>query len=170
MVPKEHRAPYLETPLLAVNLQDSPWRGQIWPAFPGEHYHMPAGGCRGIYSQSHGRCQPLHNSCKKGDSYAQGYSVSLSHLGRTSEVLNSSLQENLLVVGCVEFLFIFQYREKELKWKEVLHLIWDLFLFIHFNPMISHPFFHPAQVSWSDVLVLFSFIFLPGPGEPCDDF
>ena len=127
---------------------------------------MPAGSCRGIYSWSHGRHQPLHHTCKKGDNYAQGYSVSLPHPGRASEVLNSSLQANLLVVGCVGFFFIFWYRGRELKWEEVLHLIWHLFLFIHFNPMISCPFFCPAQVSWSNVLVLFSFIFPPGPGEP----
>ena len=101
----------------------------------------------------------------KGYNYAQGYSVSPLHLGRASEVLNS-LQANHIVVGCVGFLFVFWYRGRELKWEEVLHLIWDLFLFIHFYPMISHPFFCPAKVSWSNVLVLFSFSFLPGPGEP----
>ena len=131
---------------------------------------MPAGSCRGIYSWSHGRHQPLCHTCKKGDNYAQGYSVSPPHLGRASEVLNSSWQANLLVVGCVGLLFVFWYRGRELKWEEVLHLIWDLFLFIHFNPMISHPFFCPAQVSWSDVLALFIFIFLPGPSEPVQWF
>ena len=124
---------------------------------------MPAGSCRGIYSQSHGRHQPLHHTCKKGDNYAQGHSVCPPHLGRACEIQSSSLQATLLVVGCVGFLFIFWYRGRELKWEELLHLIWDLFLFIHLNPMISHSFLCPGQVSWIDV---FSFIFPPGPGEP----
>ena len=64
---------------------------------------MPAGSCRGIYSQSHGRCQPLHHTCKKGDNYAQGHSVSPLHLGRASTILSSSKQACLLVVGCVGF-------------------------------------------------------------------
>ena len=114
-----------------------------------------------------GRHQPLCHTCKKGDNYAQRHSVSLLHLGRASKVLkSSSLQANLLVIGCVGFSFVFWYRGRELKWEEALHLIWDIFLSIHFNPMISHSFFCPAQVNWSDVLVLLSFIVLPGPGEP----
>ena len=56
---------------------------------------------------------------KKGDNNAQGYSVSLSHLGRASEILkSSSLQENLLIVCCVGFLFVFQYRGREHKWEK----------------------------------------------------
>ena len=79
---------------------------------------MPAGSCRGIYSWSDGRHQPLHHTCEKGDNYAQGYSVSLLHLGTASKIPSSSLQANLLVVGCVRFLFVFQYRGRELKWEK----------------------------------------------------
>ena len=69
---------------------------------------MPAGSCRNIFGQSHGRCQPLHHTCKLGDNYAQGHSVSLPHLGRESTVLkSSSKQADLLFVGCVGFLFVF---------------------------------------------------------------
>ena len=50
---------------------------------------MPAGSCRSICGQSHGRCQPLHHTCKKGNNYAQGCSVSLLHLGRASKVLKA---------------------------------------------------------------------------------
>ena len=65
---------------------------------------MLAGGCRSILGVSHGRCQPLHHSHKKGDNYAQRYSVSPPHPRRASKVLKgSSKQENLLFVGCVGF-------------------------------------------------------------------
>ena len=69
---------------------------------------MLAGTCRGIFGHSHGRCQPLCHTHKKGNSYAQGHSVSLPHLGRASKVLKcSSKQANLLFVGCVGiFLFV----------------------------------------------------------------
>ena len=63
---------------------------------------MPAGGCRSILGQSHGRCQPLCHTREMGDNYAQGYSVSPLHPGRASPVLeSSSKQANLLFVGCV---------------------------------------------------------------------
>ena len=69
---------------------------------------MPAGSCRSIFGWSHGRCQPLHHTCKMGDNYAQGHSVSLLHLGRASTVVKSSpKQANLLFVGGVGFLFVF---------------------------------------------------------------
>ena len=69
-----------------------------------------------------GRCQPLCHTCKKGDKYAQGHSVSLLHLGRASKILkSSSLQANLLIVRCVGSLFVFQYRGRERKWEEALH-------------------------------------------------
>ena len=71
--------------------------------FPREHYNMPAGSYRGIYSQSHGRCQPLHHPCEKGNNYAQRHSISLLHLGRASTIISSSSQTYLLVVGCVGF-------------------------------------------------------------------
>ena len=65
---------------------------------------MPAGGCRSICGQSHGRCQPPHHTCKTGDNYAQGHSVSQPHSGRASKVLkSSSKQANLLFVGCAGF-------------------------------------------------------------------
>ena len=103
-VPKQHWAPYQETPLLMVSLWDSPWSGQIWSALPREHNNMPAGSCRSIFGWSHGRCQPLHHTCKMGDNYAQRYSVSPPHLGRASPILkSSSKQANLLFVGCVGF-------------------------------------------------------------------
>ena len=131
---------------------------------------MPAGSCRGIYSWPHGRCQPLHHTCKNGDNYAQRCLVSPPHLRRASEIINSSSQANLLVVGCVGFfffcLFVNWYRGRERNWETAQYLIWDLFSVTCSYPMISHPFFYPTQVSWSDVLVLFSFIVLPGPGEP----
>ena len=73
-------------------------------ALPGECHYMLAGGCRSIFGVSHGRCQPLCHTCKKGDNYAQRHSVSLPHLGRASKVLKgSSKQANLLFVGCVGF-------------------------------------------------------------------
>ena len=61
--PKEHWAPRQVTPLLMVSLWDSPWSGQIWLALQREHHYMPAGSCRGICGQSHGRCQPMHHTC-----------------------------------------------------------------------------------------------------------
>ena len=72
---------------------------------------MPAGGCRSIFGVSHGRCQPLCHTRKKGDNYAQGYSVGLPHLGRASKILKgSSKQANLLFVGCVGiFLLLFAF-------------------------------------------------------------
>ena len=45
--------------------------GKIWLALPVDCYNMPAGSCRGIYSWSHGRCQPLCHTCEKGDNYAK---------------------------------------------------------------------------------------------------
>ena len=69
---------------------------------------MPAGSCRSIFGQSHGRCQPLYHTCKTGDNYAQRHSVSLPHLARASTILKStSKQANLFFVGCVGFLFVF---------------------------------------------------------------
>ena len=80
---------------------------------------MPVGSCIGIYSWSHGRCQPLYHTREKGDNYAQGHSVSLPHLGRASKILSSSSQAYLLVVGCVGFfLFVNWYRGGELKWEK----------------------------------------------------
>ena len=91
-------------------------------------------------------------------------------MGRASKILkSSSLLANLLVVGCVGFLFVFLYRGRELNWEE-LHLIWDLFCLYIFNPMISHPFFCPAQVSWSDVLVLLVSFFCLAQVSECNDF
>ena len=80
---------------------------------------MHAGRCRGIYSGPHARCQTLHHTCQKGDNYAKIFSVIPLHLGRASTILaSSSLQANLLIVGCVGFLFMFQYRGRELKWEK----------------------------------------------------
>ena len=71
---------------------------------------MLAGGCRSIFGVSHGRCQPLRHTCKKGDNYAQRHSVSLPHLGRASKVLKgSSKQTNLLFVGCVGIFLLFVF-------------------------------------------------------------
>ena len=67
---------------------------------------MPAGSCRSIFGQSHGRHQPLPNTCETGDNYAQRHSASLLHLGRASKILkSSSKQANLSFVGCVAFSF-----------------------------------------------------------------
>ena len=72
---------------------------------------MPAGGCRGIFGVSFGRHQPMCHTCKKGNDYAQGHSVSPLHPRRASRDLkSSSKQANLLIVGCVGFfspLFMF---------------------------------------------------------------
>ena len=81
VVPKEHWAPHQETPLLAVSPWDSPRSGQVWFVLPRECHHMPAGSCRSICGQSHGRCQCLHHTCEKGNNYAQRHSVSPLHLG-----------------------------------------------------------------------------------------
>ena len=117
VVPKKHRAPYLEIPLLAISLQDSPWSGKIWHVLPGAHYHMFAGSCRSIYSRPHGRCKPLHHTCKNGNNYGQGHSVSLMHPWRASLILTSFLKSVLvflLVVGCVGFLPV--QGDGKLKW------------------------------------------------------
>ena len=69
---------------------------------------MPAGSCRSICGQSHGRCQPLCHTCRKCDNYAQRYSMSLLHPGRASKILKAPpKQANLLVVGCVGFFIYF---------------------------------------------------------------
>ena len=81
---------------------------------------MPAGGCRSILGQSHGRCQPLHHTCKTGDNYAQEYSVSLPHLGRASPVLKKLLQTGKPVVCrlCrVFFLYLVPVQGREHKWE-----------------------------------------------------
>ena len=86
---KEHWAPHQETPLLTVSPWGSPWSGQIWLALPRKCHYMPAGSCRSICDWSHGRCQPLCHICKKGDNFAQGYSVSPLHPGRASTILKN---------------------------------------------------------------------------------
>ena len=82
---------------------------------------MLAGGCRSILGWSHGRCQPLCHTCKMGDNYAQGYSVSPLHLGRASKILkSSSKQANLLFVGCAGFslcLCLVPVQGREFKWE-----------------------------------------------------
>ena len=65
-VPKEHQAPYQETPLLTASPWYSPSSGQNWSVLPREHHYMPAGSCRSICGQSHGRCQPLCHTCRNG--------------------------------------------------------------------------------------------------------
>ena len=132
---------------------------------------MPAGSSRGIYSWSHGRCQPLHHPCKKGHNYAQRHSVSLPHLWRASTILSCSSQTYLLVVGCVGFLFVNWYRRRELKWENAAFNYLGFVSFYPFFPILSHLFFHPAQVSWSDVLVLslVSFFCLAQVSQ-CNDF
>ena len=65
---------------------------------------------------------PMCHSCKKGNNYAQGYSVGLPHPRRASiDLKSSSKQANLLIVGCVGFFsFVcvwFQYREGNLSGK-----------------------------------------------------
>ena len=58
-------------------------------SLPRECHHMPAGSCRSICGWSHGRCQPLCHTCKKGNNYAQRHSVSLPHLERASKILKA---------------------------------------------------------------------------------
>ena len=143
---------------------------------------MPAGGCRSIFGVSHGRCQPLHHTRKKGDNYAQRYSVGLPHPGRASKILRgSSKQTNLFFVGCVGIFFFFclclvPVQGREFKWVKCTKQL-GIFSLLTFdfrlkkkNPkkeksMISYFLYHPAQGSWSNDLVL-SFRFLPGPGVP----
>ena len=82
--------------------------GKYYLHFQGECHNMPAGSCRSIFGWPHGRQQPLCHTCKMGNNYAQGHSVSLPHLGRASTILkSSSKQANLLFVGCVGFPFVF---------------------------------------------------------------
>ena len=91
---------------------------------------MPAGSCRSVFGQSHGRHQPLHHICKTGDNYAQRYSVSPPHLGRASPILkSSSKQANLLFVGCVGFfcLCLVLVQGRECKWEKDAKLVRDLF-------------------------------------------
>ena len=83
---------------------------------------MPAGGCRGIFGVSFGRHQPMHHTCKKGNDYAQGHSVSPPHPRRASRDLkSSSKQANLLIVGCVGFflfcLCLVPVQGRELRWE-----------------------------------------------------
>ena len=66
-------------------------------------------------------CQPMCHTCKKGDNYAQGYSVGPLHPGRASKILKGpSKQANLLFVGCVGFflfcLFLVPVQGREFKW------------------------------------------------------
>ena len=141
---------------------------------------MPAGGCRSILGQSHGRCQPLCHTCDMGDNYDQGYSVSLLHLGRASSVLeSSSKQANVLFVGCAGFSsFVciqFWYREGNLSGKRTQKLVRDLVYYAFLSlvekkmkktkPMTSCLLYHRAKVSWSDGLVPFV-CFPSGPAEP----
>ena len=139
---------------------------------------MPAGSCRSILGQSHGRCQPLCHTCKMGNNYAQRYSVSPLHLGRASPILkSSSKQVNLLSVGCVGSFCLCSVpvQGRERKWEKNAKLVRDLVCYTFLSsvgkkikknkPMISHLLYHPAQVSWSDGLVLLVH-FLPGSGEP----
>ena len=73
-------------------------------------YDMCFEGCAIIYLQkaaevyivgTHGRCKPLHHSCKKGYKYSQGHSVSLLHLGRASTLLKYSPEICFgISVGC----------------------------------------------------------------------
>ena len=103
-VSEEHWTLNLEAPLLTASPWDSPSSGQKRPVLPGEHHHMPAGGCRGIFGVSFGRRQPMCHSCKKGNYYAQRRSVGPPHPRRASISLkSSSKQANLLLVGCVGF-------------------------------------------------------------------
>ena len=79
------------------------------------HFHgVPLYACRRLqkhFGVSHGRHQPLCNTCKKGDNYAQRYSVGPLHPGRASKILKgSSKQANLLFIGCVGiFLLLFAF-------------------------------------------------------------
>ena len=110
------RAHDLETPLLVASLWDNHTSRQMWHALPGAHYYIPARSCRGIYSRPHGRCKPLHHSCKTGYNYAQGYSVSLPQLGRASTLLKSSQKSvSEFSVGCRLCGIFDQYRGWEVR-------------------------------------------------------
>ena len=92
---------------------------------------MPAGGCRSIFGVSHGRCQPLCHTCKKGDNYAQDIQLACLHLRRASTLLkSSSKQANLLFVGCVGiFLLLFAclvlVQGRECKWDKAYRTAGD---------------------------------------------
>ena len=148
-VPEEHRAPYLETPLLMASLQDCHTNGQVWYALPGAHYYMPAGGCRGIYSRPHLRCKPLHHSCKMGYNYAQGYSVSPPHPRRASTLLKSSPEICFRIsVGCRLCRVLTSTGVGKLEWDVQPGWLRDFFHTVLFYFVL---FFHPAQSSWSEV-------------------
>ena len=109
---------------------------------------------------------------KRGTIMPKDIQLALPHPGRASIILkSSSLQANLLIVGCVGFLFVFQYRGRERKWEKHCIKSGNLyFLFIHFKPIVSHLFFWPAQVSWSYVLVDSVSFFCLSQVNQCDDF
>ena len=124
---------------------------------------MPAGGCRGIYSRPHGRCEPLHYSCKMGYNYAQGHSVSPPHLSRASTLLKSSPEICFgISVGCRLCGIFYQYRGWEVRVGYTVGIVWD---FVYVNSVLFYVvlFFCPAQASWSKFFLFY--IFLPSPGE-----
>ena len=118
---------------------------------------MPAGSCRGIYSRPHRRHEPLHHSCKMGYSYAQGYSVSLSHPGRASTLLKSSSEICFRIsVGCRLCGILDRYRGWEVRVGYTVGIIWD---FVYVNSILLYVvlFFCPAQVGWSKVFLVLHF-------------
>ena len=82
--------------------------------------------------------------------------------GEQSPILkSSSSQVNLLIVGLSGVLVYFWYRGRELKWEECCLKFGNFFCLNHHKPIISHLFYCPAQVSWSNGLVyLVSFLHL----------
>ena len=88
-----------------------------------------------------------------------------------TEILPQKLVlEFLLVVVCVgSFIILTSTGDGMLKWdKYKLLKLWGFFLMYIYSIFI---FFHPAQVSWSEVFsLIFSFIFLPGQAEPVQWF
>ena len=150
----------LKLPFSRLVPWDCPRSWQNRHVLPGEHHHMPAGSCRGIFGVSFGRCQPMCHPHKKGNNYAQGCSVGPPHPRRASiDLKSSSKQANLLIVGCVGFflfcLCLVPIQGRELKWEAQVKQtrdFWFIKILIFFwkkkskkkkKPMISY--FYTAQ-------------------------
>ena len=58
-IPEEHRTPHMQVPLFTCSLQDRPRNLEDTICMlPGAHYNGPAGSCRSLFSEHHGRWQP----------------------------------------------------------------------------------------------------------------
>ena len=145
---------WLRNSLLMASPWDSSTNGQIWYVLPGACYHMPAGSCRGIYSQPHGRCKPLCHAkwvtiMPKDIQLARHIHGEHLHYWNPPQ---KSVSEFLLVVGCVGFLT--STGAGKLEWDTLLNDAGFCFFFSYVNSLL---FFCPAQVSWSMVFLVLHF-------------